>query len=192
MSDDRKDQQPSALKDHVPENPYDVPISGHDYDGIIELDNQLPNWWLFIFLGTLIFGGIYWLHDVSGSGSTNRQRLEQRLAKIEQKKSQEASDTPEMSDEEILALAEVETAMARAGQHYQSKCASCHGARGEGGIGPSFRNDEWIHGSEVATIQRVLNQGVLEKGMPPWKDVLRQEEINELVAYVRNFTKMVP
>lgn len=190
MSDEIK--EPSSLTHHVPENPYDVPISGHDYDGIIELDNQLPNWWLFIFLGSIIFGAIYWLHDISGSGLNNMERLNQSLARIEKQKLNDDQSAPSLSDDEILALAQIDSAMSSAGQNYQGKCASCHGARGEGGIGPSFRDEVWIHGLEVASIKKVINEGVLEKGMPPWQDILKPTEVDELVAYVRNFKQLVP
>lgn len=68
---------------------------------------------------------------------------------------------------------------------YTTYCASCHGAQLEGLIGPNLKDDVWIHGNDVATINGVVNNGVAEKGMPAWGAVLGDARINDVIAYLQ-------
>lgn len=63
-------------------------------------------------------------------------------------------------------------------------CVACHGADFEGGIGPSFRDDEWIHGGTAEDIIRIITNGVPEKGMVAWGPVLGADGVNNVAAYV--------
>ena len=158
---------------------------GHDYDGIYELDNPLPNWWLWTFFIAIIFSGIYYLHYEIGGGPTLTQELEVAMADIEKSKSSqpqvmetEESLTAAMGGEKMLALG---------AEQYAAKCAACHGAELQGMIGPNLVDKHWIHGKATKMdIVKVIREGVADKGMPPWGPVMKKEEIYALTAFIIN------
>lgn len=155
-------------------------IKGHEYDGIQELDNPLPAWWLGTFFVTIIFGFIYWIHYSFGGGLTLVQEMDKSLAQIQSLK----KSGPVQTEESLSALLSGQD-LAGGKLVYEGKCAACHGAQGEGLIGPNLTDNAWIHdrGSLVG-IYKVIQQGVLEKGMPAWGEQLKVEEINSVTAYV--------
>ncbi|MCB0379203.1 MAG: c-type cytochrome [Bdellovibrionales bacterium] len=151
----------------------------HEYDGIQELDNNLPNWWLWTFFGAIIFAFLYWIHyDVSQSGPTLDQELAQGIARVEQhrKNAQSSGGGEEVSEEEMLA----------AGQTvFRNYCAACHGQKGEGGVGPNLTDGYWIYEKGAPdTIKGLVTKGILDKGMPAWESMLKPNEIDAVVKYV--------
>jgi cytochrome c oxidase cbb3-type subunit 3 len=73
----------------------------------------------------------------------------------------------------------------QAGQEvYDANCYMCHGTGLEGGIGPSFLDDEWIHGGSPQDVIRIITEGVPEKGMLTWGPILGAEKVNQAAAYV--------
>lgn len=160
---------------------YDQPIAGHDYDGIQEFDNPLPMWWLWTFWGTIIFAAIYYVHYTFGSGPTLKQELDTDIAEIETLKKSAVPTTTEDLATVIHDQEKIKAGM----QLYKEKCAACHGDTGEGKIGPNLTDNFWIHGGGTPQdILTVIQNGVLEKGMPPWKDQIKPAELNTLVAYI--------
>jgi cytochrome c oxidase cbb3-type subunit 3 len=67
---------------------------------------------------------------------------------------------------------------------YLEKCMPCHGDQGQGIIGPNLTDDFWIHGGKLMDIRQVILKGVLDKGMVPWEAVLKENEVQELVAFI--------
>lgn len=163
-------------------NPDDEKLLDHEYDGIQELDNNLPLWWLWTFFGAIIFSFIYWLHySFTGDGPSLDETLKAQMAQIEQnrqKAAQKSESGEGPSEEEMLAMGQ---------QTYRNYCASCHMENGGGSVGPNLTDDYWIHGAETASIKKVIVEGVLNKGMPAWSDVLKPQEIKAVVMYVENF-----
>jgi cytochrome c oxidase cbb3-type subunit 3 len=79
----------------------------------------------------------------------------------------------------------VTPALVAAGEQvYNTQCVACHAPNLEGLIGPSFVDDEWIHGGTVADMLRIIREGVPEKGMIPWAPILTQQQINEVMAFI--------
>ncbi len=153
----------------------------HEYDGIQELDNNLPLWWLWTFFGAIIFSFIYWIHySFTEDGPNLDQELQAAMTQIEQqRKSAEASDqSPEAQSPELV--------IASGKKIYQSYCASCHLENGGGSIGPNLTDDYWIHGHTTDAITLVIKTGILDKGMPAWEEVLRPHEIKSLVSFVES------
>lgn len=162
-------------------------VTGHSYDGIEEFDNPLPAWWLITFFVTIIFSGIYFIHYESGAAPTQLAELESDLASI--KKQTEAAGGgevagPSISEESLSALLEDESAMTLGKEVYGSKCATCHGNEMQGMIGPNLVDDYWLHGGTLVNIMGVVQKGVLEKGMPAWESMLKEDEMKAVVAYI--------
>ncbi len=134
----------------------------HVYDGIEEADNRLPTWWLWTFFVAIIFGACYWLYyeEFRFAGTPLEEYNADRLA---------AMDTGEpVTEEELLAM-KADPAMVKEGQAIFSKsCVRCHGARGEGAIGPNLTDANWIGGGAPLDIFQTVNRGRPGKGMQAW------------------------
>lgn len=154
--------------------------TGHTYDGIVELDNPMPGWWILIFFGTIIFAGIYYLHYESGAGPTLDQELAAAMKKWEGLK----KAGPSFSEDKLSALF-TEEAIGRGKPTYDAKCANCHGQQGEGLIGPNLTDNHWIYGKgSRVDVVKVIAEGVLNKGMPAWGTMISENELIEVSAYV--------
>ncbi|MCO5114683.1 MAG: c-type cytochrome [Bdellovibrionaceae bacterium] len=164
-------------------------IEGHVYDGIKELDNPLPKWWLFTFYITIVFSIFYYGYYELFGGPTSHEILAADMAKVEALQQQNAQDAPEeqpidMNDvNSILADASV---MAEAKRQYDGKCAACHGMNGEGTVGPNLTDKYWIHSKgELDAIVVALKKGFPDKGMPPWEDMIPKEYHLAVAVYIK-------
>ncbi len=185
-------------------------LLNHNYDGIQEFDNPLPNWWLMTFFGTIIFGVIYWVHYEVGGGPTLKQELaaEMDALKIGSKSGGSAGSAATagttggtagavgdaagsaqqpkgpMSDDELKA-AFTEEAKTKGKAQFTSRCAACHGNDGQGTIGPNLTDNFWLNGDgSPKELVRIITKGVPEKGMLAWEAMLKSEEILQAAAYV--------
>ncbi|MFZ3231458.1 MAG: cbb3-type cytochrome c oxidase N-terminal domain-containing protein [Pseudobdellovibrio sp.] len=161
----------------------DKEIKGHDYDGITEYDNPLPIWWLATFIGTVIFAFIYFLHYQVGDGPTLKQDLTVALAQIEKIKSSQPAD--DFTEEQLETAFKDNQNIALGSEVFAGKCAVCHGVELQGVIGSNLVDQFWINTKGTKTgLVSVVNKGVVEKGMPAWKDVLKGPEILAVSAFI--------
>lgn len=161
----------------------DVPILEHSHDGIQEYDNPLPTWWLWTFLLTIIFGFHYWIHYEFGGGMTQDQELARDLAQLQSH--QRNAPAPSDSEEDLQKLAGSGSALSEGKSVFDGKCAACHGAELQGGIGPNLTDEYWIHGKgNLLEIASLVRSGVLDKGMPGWDSQLKPEEIRSVVVFI--------
>jgi len=156
--------------------------TGHDYDGIHELDNRLPNWWLFTLFGAIVFGAGYWFyyHAFEGRGLLVDLRAE------EAEQARKAAASAPVTDELLVKLSHDPKTMTGAKSLFITTCAICHGADGEGKIGPNLTDDNWIHGNKPSDIYKTVSGGVASKGMPSWEPALGHEKVTWLAAYVES------
>ena len=167
-------------------NEKDQKAEVHFYDGIEEHDNMLPRWWLGILYGSILFGAGYFAHYVLGPGPTLVQEYEDEARVEEFRLLAENAGKKALSETELVALVKAPEKQKAGSTVFQSKCASCHGPQGGGGIGPNLTDEYWIHGGKLAQIVKTVTDGVGDKGMPPWGSVLSQDELYSVVAYVRS------
>ena len=159
-------------------------IEGHDYDGIQELNNPLPRWWLATFYGTIVFALVYWSYFELFGGPTHDERLSAAMARIEERRAA-AVVTYDDSNIDLEALLADAEALASGREQYEAVCAACHGQKGEGLIGPNLTDRYWIHGDGgLAHILASFREGYPEKGMPPWGQVIPREKHAALAAFV--------
>lgn len=165
------------------------PMTDHNYDGIRELDNQLPEWWLFLFGATVIFAFIYWIHYEVAGGPTTDQEL---AAAMELHKSN-LKQAPLLGEDRLAALFTDETTTSGA-QVFADKCAVCHGPQGGGVIGPNLTDHFWLHGhGSRADVFKLVAEGVPAKGMPAWRDVMPEGELVAVSSFVHSLIgKNVP
>lgn len=157
----------------------------HDYDGIQELDHPLPSWWLAIFYLSIAFSVVYAGYYMTGIGPTLQDELAVAMNEINSKKP--AASEGDLSNEMILTILSDPSQLALGKDVYVGKCAACHGASGEGLIGPNLTDDHWVHGQGApADVATVIRDGVPEKGMPPWGAILTPEELVQVTAFIRS------
>ncbi|WP_224364487.1 cbb3-type cytochrome c oxidase N-terminal domain-containing protein [Hyalangium versicolor] len=153
----------------------------HVYDGIEEHDNVLPNWWLGILWTTLVFSFGYWFYyHVAEMGPGQLGEYQQESAEAASK----VADSKPLSDETLLAMVKDDQATASGRQLFQQNCASCHGAEGQGLIGPNLTDNAWLHGGKPVEIHKTISEGAVAKGMPAWERTLGPTRVRTLTAYV--------
>lgn len=155
----------------------------HSYDGIVELDNPIPIWFNVLFYGTIAFGFVYLLvYHVFGIGMNQDQEYLHEMAVAEKQKQEYLAQAANLVDENTV---EYNAALAPAGKAlYTANCAACHGANGEGTIGPNLTDRFWLHGGEIKDVFRTIKYGVPEKGMVPWEQTLTPGQIAEVASYI--------
>jgi cytochrome c oxidase cbb3-type subunit 3 len=143
-----------------------------------EPGGPLPRWWLWSTALTVALAAGYWLwsEPLHISPGPLEQYLADRAA---------ALDTGEPVTEQALAELAGDKLAVRAGSAaFARNCVKCHGARGEGGIGPNLTDDFWITGGAALDIYQTIVHGRDGKGMPSWGLQLGTGACKQLAAYV--------
>ena len=169
----------------VPLNKEKDVLLDHDYDGIKELDNSLPPWWLYGFYVTIIFAVVYMFYfHLGGPGlsSTEAYAEEVRIAKDQIALMNKGTETT--VDESNVALLSDAASLSDAKSLYANVCAVCHGPEAQGGAGPNLTDKYWIHGGDINSIYKLIKTGVADKGMPQWGAVYKPSDIQKLTSFV--------
>jgi cytochrome c oxidase cbb3-type subunit 3 len=166
-------------------------VRDHEYDGIQEYDNKLPNWWVGTFVVTVLLGLYHWAshHTFQARPDT---RAEFALDMAENKKLQEATGAGGPTDDEVMALVKNPAELAAGKQVFMTNCIACHGNFGQGIIGPNLTDNYWLHGGKPAQIAHTVAVGVPEKGMPTWLPVLGRDKVRHAAAYVVSLRGSLP
>jgi cytochrome c oxidase cbb3-type subunit 3 len=182
-----------------------VETTGHEWDGIKELDSPLPRWWLWIFYGCIAFAVVYWvlfpawplIHSAT-PGLLHRDDHAEVRAQIAAMHVQRQAQTQQLAN---LSLEQIEKDPALqsyaqgVGQSiFGDNCAPCHGPGGLGGHGyPNLRAGVWLWGGSLEDIQRTITYGVRSgdpqarvSQMPAFGNdgILQPQQVNDLVEYV--------
>lgn len=162
---------------------------GHDYDGIRELNNRLPPWWLYGFYLTIIFAAIYlWRFHVSHNGPSSKEEYETAVANAEIKIQEYLKKKGESVDENTVTLLTSATDL-QAGKAIftdPAKCVTCHRADGGGNtVGPNLTDEYWIYGGGIKDLFKTIKYGT-NKGMKSWKDDLSAKQMAQVASYVKS------
>ena len=157
----------------------------HDYDGIKELDNNLPPWWVYLFYASIIFGVVYMVrYEVLGADNQEME-LQQEIDQAKIDVAEYMKTAPDMMDEKTVTLLTDPADLAVGKELYTTNCAACHRADGGGQIGPNLTDEEWILGGGVKNIFHTLvNGGRDGKGMIAWKGTLKPKEMQKVASYI--------
>ena len=165
---------------------------GHEFDGIEELDNPLPRWWLGIFIGTVVWGVAYLLlYPGLGSfpGLLGWTQLGQYQAEVDEADRTYGPIYTALAAKPFEELARDELALQIGGRLFANNCATCHGSDGRGGSGfPNLTDEDWLYGGDPTTIELSILNG--RSGlMPPFAPAIGGEEgVRQVVAYVRSLS----
>ena len=183
---------------------------GHEFDGIVEINNPLPRWWTILFYATIVWSFFY-LALYPGLGSFEgfwgwrssnqdvRTLEESAQARIDAKErgliveyDRELDYAAEKFDPIFEAYAQVpveelvknEEAVKVGQRLFMQNCSQCHGSDARGNMGfPNLTDDDWLYGGSGAKIKETLVNGRIA-AMPAWIDAMGEQGIKETVAYV--------
>lgn len=159
--------------------------TGHDYDGIRELDNRLPPWWLYGFYICIIFACVYlWRFHVSHTGPSSVQELQIAMDEAAVQREAFLAKAKNNVDENTVTRL-TEAADIDAGKKiFTTMCAACHAADGGGGVGPNLTDDYWLHGGSIKDVFKSITYGWPDKGMKSWKDDYSPLQVQQVASYV--------
>jgi cytochrome c oxidase cbb3-type subunit 3 len=153
----------------------------HEYDGILEEDNHLPNWWLAILFATIAFGFLYWfVFHTTRQLPTHEDDYRAEVAAL---KKARLAENP-TSDEAIVALTQDAEKVEEGKKVFASTCAACHAAEAQGLVGPNLTDKYWLHGNKPGDIVKSVTDGFPEKGMPAWGAMLGPDKVRKVAAFV--------
>ncbi len=169
-------------------------ILDHNYDGIKELDNSLPPWWLYGFYVTIIFGVVYMARYHIFDANDQFEEYEIKYAEAQREIEEYRKNAKDLVDYTTVELL-TDASDLKAGQSiFEAKCAVCHKNDGGGGIGPNLTDPYWILGGGISNVFKTISEGGRDgKGMVSWaKEGLKPSEIAQVASYVLQFEGTTP
>jgi cytochrome c oxidase cbb3-type subunit III len=157
----------------------------HSYDGIQELDNVLPPWWVYLFYGTIAFAFIYLVrfHVLDNDNQVQEFEKEMALAKI--KVEEYKKNAPDLMSKEKVTLLVDKESLAKGKALFMANCTPCHKADAGGAIGPNLTDDHWINGGGIKNVfNTIMEGGRAGKGMISWKDQIKPSDIQKVASYI--------
>ncbi len=181
-----------------------VETTGHEWDGIKELNNPLPRWWVLVFYATIAFSVVWWILYPSWPtltgywggilGSNQRLDLDRRMAEARAAQAQWLEKIATLDTEAVAADPELLSFAMRGGEvAFKENCAACHGLGGAGQFNyPSLADDDWLWGGTLADIEQTIRHGIRfyddpdtrDSQMPAFGDILEREQVEDVVQYV--------
>jgi cytochrome c oxidase cbb3-type subunit 3 len=162
-------------------------LIAHDYDGIQELDNPIPAWFMYLFYGTIIFGIGYLLnYHVFHTGQLQYEEYQTEMVQADVAKKLYLSKAANLVDETTVKQVKDPATIAAGQAVFNQNCVACHRADASGNVGPNLTDDYWLHGNKINDLFKTVKYGVLAKGMPTWEKVLSPIQISDVVNYVKS------
>lgn len=165
----------------------------HSYDGIRELDNNLPPWWLWGFYLSIVFAVVYLMRfHVLKTAPLPLEEFAIQIAEGEAQRAAYLKNASDLVDETNVVLLSDAGAISAGQKIFATNCASCHAADGGGGIGPNVTDDYWLHGGDVKDVFGVIKYGVDGKGMISWQEILKPNEMQQVASYILSLHGTTP
>lgn len=172
------------LTDTVAVEDEEAILMDHVYDGIRELDNNLPPWWKYLFYATIVysFGYMYYYH-FAGVDRLQIEEYKQELIVAEADMEEYRKHAANSIDETNVTMSDA-AGIEEGRVLYLENCVACHGKAGEGKVGPNLTDDYWLHGGSITDIFKTIKYGVPQKGMISWKSQLSPLNMQQLTGYI--------
>ncbi len=157
----------------------------HDYDGIKELDNNLPPWWVYLFYMTIVFAAVYLVRFHLMGGDTQEMELKNEIAQAKIEVAAYLKTAPDMMDEKSVTLLTDPASLAEGKAVFTANCIPCHRPDAGGQIGPNLTDTQWILGGGIKNVfHTLMNGGRDGKGMISWKTTLKPLQMQKVASYV--------
>lgn len=166
----------------------------HNYDGIKELDNSLPPWWLYMFYATIIFGAVYLVRYHMLGGDNQVMEYEKAVAQAKRDLDAYRSISKEaIIDAETVTVSTDPADLKRGKAVFNLNCAACHAPDGGGGIGPNLTDKYWILGGGIKNVFTTISDGGRPgKGMVAWGKTLKPKDIQKVASYILSLEGTTP
>lgn len=159
-------------------------LMDHEYDGIQELDNNLPPWWVWMFYATIISGVIYiFNYHILGTGDLQVKAYEKEMVQSKKEIDQYLSKMAMNVDETNATLMTEPTDLSKGKGIFEINCVSCHNPNGEGNIGPNLTDTYWLYGNDIKNLFDLVKKGNAN-GMPEHASKLNPIQIQQVSSYV--------
>jgi len=156
-------------------------LSGHEYDNIRELDNNLPKWWVWLFIITIVFSVVYVIiYDIVKVAPYQETEYQNEMAAA----GVPAGGKVAMADTAGLVALTDQTSLDAGKTLWLNQCKVCHLEGGQGLVGPNLTDDFSIHGCGYKDVVNIITVGAPEKGMISWKAQLTDTQIKQVASYV--------
>ncbi len=157
----------------------------HDFDGISELDNPAPPWFMYLFYSCILFSVVYMIrYSWLKTGPDQKQEYDQAVLVLEARTQSYLAKQADNVDERTVKYIQDKNKLMEAQSIFKQKCATCHGQNAEGATGPNLTDEYWLHGNTINQIFSTIKYGVSGKAMIPWKDQLPSSKIAALASYI--------
>ncbi len=158
----------------------------HDYDGIRELDNHLPPWWVNMFYMTIVFSVVYMLvYHVWDKAPLPAEEYEIAMEKARKEVEVYQQKQGNSIDEKTVQVTLDDSgALSNGKAIFDVNCMACHGLAGEGTVGPNLTDEFWLHGGSVHDVFRTIKYGVPEKGMISWQSLIKPKDMQDVTNYI--------
>ena len=163
----------------------------HDYDGIRELDNNLPAWWKYGFYLTIVVAFVYVWYYHSGAGPTQLDEYAAEVKAGEEAKEAYLAKSAGNIDENTVKMGD-EASISSGKTLYASNCAACHAPDGGGTVGPNLTDSYWLHGGSISDVFKSIKYGWADKGMKSWKDDFSPKQIADLSTFIKSLNGTTP
>lgn len=172
------------LTDAVPIEEEDKITLDHEYDGIRELDNNLPPWWVALLVGTMIFAVVYVLHyHVFRTGDLQMAEYNKEMVKADAEVKEYLSKMS-MNVDETNATVMTDKKDIDAGKAiFDANCVMCHKDKGQGDIGPNLTDEFWLYTGDIKAIFKTIKTGT-SNGMPEHASKLNPIQLQQVSSYV--------
>jgi cytochrome c oxidase cbb3-type subunit 3 len=183
----------NVLTDAVPlEREHEVMLD-HEYDGIRELDNNLPPWWVWMFYATIAFGFVYIIYyHILPYGLSQEEEYVAEVQQAEEARAAYLAAAKNLVDENNVEMLTAAADLKAGESIFMEKCMQCHAADGGGGVGPNLTDPYWIHGGSIRDVFMTVKYGVPAKGMISWESQLRPAEMAQVASYVKTLEGTTP
>lgn len=158
----------------------------HQYDGIVELDNPTPPWFMYLFYISIIFGGIYlfYYHIVPSNSLSQDEEYTTEVQIAEKAKEAYMKKFANSVNEDNVKALTAKADLDEGAKVYATNCVACHGDKGQGGVGPNLTDKFWLHGGNVKSLFHTITIGVPEKGMIAWNKTLNPIQVQKVASFI--------
>lgn len=183
---ERSSKLTQILTDTVAVEDEESILMDHEYDGIQELDNNLPPWWIYGFYISILAGVIYLLNYHVFKISPLQE--EAYVTEVEEAKVAVDLYLKEQAlnvDENTVTYLTDNTDISKGRAMFNQYCIACHKEGGSGDVGPNLTDDYWIHGGKINDIFKTIKYGA-QNGMKSWKDELNPVQMQQVSSYIKS------